>query len=160
MYPQSPPETLQLTAPSDLKSPPATLPLTAPSDLKSPPETSTIREVQLAAPSDLKSPLETSTIREDKLAAPSDLKSPPVTSTIREDKDSEEEFEYINEREDSSEDEEDLGEYHTERETLAPIIPPFNQESLQTFTPQVYHLFLPSGQYGSVLSVILNRVIA
>jgi hypothetical protein len=64
-------ETLQLTAPSDLKSPPYTLQVAAPSDLKSPPETlqltaylkslqesSTIREVQLAAPRDLKSPLQ------------------------------------------------------------------------------------------------------
>ena len=47
--------------------------------------------------------------------------------------------EYHNEREDSSEDEEeeDLAEYRTERETLARIIPPFNQESLHTFTPSL-----------------------
>jgi hypothetical protein len=57
------------------------------------------------------------------------------------------EFEYLNERDlyerdKSSEDEEDLeedlAEYHTERETLAPFtIPPFNQESLHTFTPSL-----------------------
>ena len=116
-------ETLQVAAPSDLKSPPETLQVAAPSHLKSPPETSTtIREVQLAAPSDMKSLLLTSsTIREEQLAVPSDRKSPNKELV---------EFEYFNEREDSSEDKEDLGEYHTERETLERIRSPFNQESL------------------------------
>ncbi len=118
---KSPQETLQVAVPSDLKSPPETLQRAAPSDLKSPPETSSIREVQLAVPSDMKSPLETSTIREDQLAEPSERKSPNKELV---------EFEYFNEREDSSEDKEDLGEYHTERETLERIRSPFNQESL------------------------------
>ena len=91
------------------------------------------------APSELKSPPETITIREDKLqpVAPSDMKSPPETITIREDKDSQELeedlVEYHNDREDSNEDKEDLFvEYPTERENihLAP-----NQESNLTFAP-------------------------
>jgi hypothetical protein len=96
-------------------------------------------QLQPVAPSDLKSPPETITIREDKLqpVAPSDLKSLPETITIREDKDSQELeedlVEYHNDREDSNEDKEDLFvEYPTERENihLAP-----NQESNLTFAP-------------------------
>jgi hypothetical protein len=79
-------------------------------------------------------------------AAPRDLKSPPEIITMREDKDSqeleEELIEYHNEREGINEDEEDLVEYHTEREnfnlatnqesilTFAPILPPFSKRTV------------------------------
>jgi hypothetical protein len=98
-------------------------------------------QLQPVAPSDLKSPPETITIREDKLkpVAPSDLKSPPETITIREDKDSQELeedlVEYHNDREESNEDKEDFVEYPTERENIHLAT---NQESNLTFAP-----FLP-----------------
>jgi hypothetical protein len=73
-------------------------------------------------------------------AAPSDLKSPPETITIREYKDSQELeedlVEYHNEREDSNEDEEDLVEYHTERKIINLAT---NQESILTFAPILPH---------------------
>jgi hypothetical protein len=95
-----------------------------------PQEETTLEEtLQLAVPSDLKSPPETL-----QLAVPSDLKSPPETLQVAAPSDLKSQPETLK----------SLPETITIRE---------DKDS-----NQVYHLFLPSGQYGSVISVILNRM--
>jgi len=71
-------------------------------------------------------------------AAPSDLKSPPETITIKEDKDSQElednVVEYHNERDDSNEEEDCFVECHNEREDFNRAT---NQESLLKIAPSL-----------------------